>query len=102
MFWVSEGIVNFFLTEAFPHCIENHPADVEIDRQVEELSVRSGPTLWQCGGCGKQASQRGDLRKHIEAMHLSLCLPCHLCAAVYRTRHHRQHHLRTVHGLSMK
>jgi len=74
----------------------------EIDKQVEELSIRSSPTQWQCGGCGKQASQRGDLRKHIEAMHLLLSLPCHLCEAVYRTRHHRQHHLRTVHGLAMK
>ena len=98
-----EGLDNLILSEYnFAQFIENHDADVEIDRQVEELSVRSGPTLWQCGGCGKQASQRGDLRKHIEAIHLNLCLPCHLCTAVYRTRHHRQHHLRTVHGLSMK
>ena len=78
--------------------IENHDADVEIDRQVEELSVRSGPTLWQCGGCGKQASQRGDLRKHIEAIHLNIPgLHCPHCSTFCASRNALRMHLYRKH-----
>jgi len=76
--------------------------DSEIDDQVAGLSKRCGPTAWVCTDCGKQASQRTDLKKHIEAAHLNLYLPCELCGTVFKTRHHRQSHMRTAHGMTSK
>ena len=79
-----------------------YSSDSEIDDQVAALSKKFGPTAWVCTDCGKQASQRTDLKKHIEAAHLNLYLPCDLCGTVFKTRHHRQNHMRTAHGMTSK
>jgi len=76
--------------------------DSEIDDQVASLTKRVTSNLWECNECGKQASQRTDLKKHIEAFHLNLTLLCDLCGAPFKTRHHRQNHVRTTHGFSSK
>jgi len=69
-----------------------------IDDQVAELTRKTGANIWECLACGKTAGQRTDLKKHIEAHHLNLCLPCGQCSSVFSSRHVRQHHIRTVHG----
>lgn len=76
--------------------------DSEIDDQVASLTKRVSSNVWECSECGKQASQRTDLKKHIEAAHLDLQLPCDLCGIPFKTRHHRQNHVRTAHGFSSK
>lgn len=40
--------------------------DSEIDDQVASLTKRVSSNVWECSDCGKQASQRTDLKKHIE------------------------------------
>ena len=77
-------------------------SDSEIDDQVASLTKRVSSNVWECSECGKQASQRTDLKKHIEAAHLNLQLPCDLCGVPFKTRHHRQTHVRTTHGYSSK
>ena len=77
-------------------------SDSEIDDQVASLTKRVSSNVWECSDCGKQASQRTDLKKHIEAVHLSLHLPCDLCGVSFKTRHSRQNHVRTAHGYSSK
>jgi len=74
----------------------------DIDEQVAALTKKCGPTAWVCTDCGKRASQRTDLKKHIEAAHLNLYLPCDVCGAPFKTRHHRQNHMRTAHGMTSK
>jgi uncharacterized C2H2 Zn-finger protein len=74
-------------------------AVADIDRRVAELTARSATNQYQCLECGKVASQRTDLKKHIEAAHLQLALPCHLCGQIFKTRHGRQTHRRVQHGL---
>jgi len=73
-----------------------------IDDQVASLTRKVGSNVWQCLDCGKTASQRTDLRKHIEAAHLNLYLPCDMCGTVFKSRHGKQHHLRTVHNVKEK
>jgi len=74
----------------------------DIDDQVLALSRKQGPINWECIECGKQASQRTDLKRHIEAVHLDLFLPCSICDTIFKTRHHLQNHMRTTHGISIK
>ena len=57
---------------------------------------------YECSECGKKASQRTDLKKHIEAAHLALHLPCDICGEPFKTRHHRQNHMRRIHGMCFK
>ena len=57
---------------------------------------------WECLECGKRSSQRSDLRKHIEDMHLNLKLPCDICGDTFKSRHHRNNHMRNRHGMSFK
>jgi len=72
-------------------------ANKAIDDQVAELTRKTGTNIWECLACGKTASQRTDLKKHIEAHHLNLCLPCDQCESVFSSRHVRQHHIRNMH-----
>jgi len=72
-------------------------ANKAIDDQVAELTRKTGTNIWECLACGKTAGQRTDLKKHIEAHHLNLCLPCDQCGSVFSSRHVRQHHIRTMH-----
>lgn len=73
-----------------------------IDDQVAELTRKMGSNVWQCLECGKTAGQRTDLKKHIEAAHLDLWLPCHLCETFSKSRHGKQHHLRIAHNVKEK
>ena len=82
--------------------MKNFVLDSDIDDQVAALSKKIGPTVWFCTDCGKQASQRTDLKKHIEAAHLNLFLPCEICGTPFKTRHHRQNHMRISHGITSK
>ena len=70
---------------------------IAIDDQVAALTRKTGTNTWECLACGKTAGQRTDLKKHIEAHHLNLCLPCDQCGSVFSSRHVRQHHVRTMH-----
>jgi transcription elongation factor Elf1 len=72
---------------------------LEIDDRVAALTQKTSLNQFQCLECGKLASQRTDLKKHIEAAHLVLALPCHVCGQISKTRHGRQTHLRVHHGL---
>jgi len=69
----------------------------DIDEQVAGLTRKTGVNVWECLSCGKTAGQRTDLKKHIEAHHLNLCLPCEMCESVFSSRHVRQHHMRNAH-----
>ena len=73
-----------------------------IDDQVGALTRKVHGNVWECIECGKTASQRTDLRKHIEAAHLDLFLPCEMCGMVFKSRHGKQHHSRTVHNIKEK
>lgn len=75
-------------------------SDSDIDAQVLNLSKMIHSQLWECRQCGKQATQRSDLKKHIEASHMNLTLHCDFCGDTFKARHHRQQHLRNVHGVS--
>ena len=79
-----------------------YPSDCDIDQQVASLSRMVSNQCWECSDCGKRASQRTDLKKHIEAFHLNLYLPCDICGVAFKTRHHRLGHLRKAHGISSK
>jgi len=81
---------------------ESSESNKDIEDQVSALTMRRGPITWECIDCGKQASQRTDLKRHIEAVHLDLMLPCDICHTIFKTRRHRQVHMRTVHGISTK
>jgi hypothetical protein len=72
---------------------------LDIDDRVAELTQKTSQNQFQCLECGKLANQRTDLKKHIEAAHLVLALPCHVCGQISKTRHGRQTHLRVHHGL---
>jgi len=76
--------------------------DNEIDEQVASCTRMLSSQCYECSECGKQATQRTDLKKHIEAAHLSLYLPCDVCGVAFKTRHHRQNHMRKLHGITFK
>ena len=61
------------------------------------MTIKNGSMSWQCYTCGKIASQRTDLKKHIEAVHLNLNLPCDMCDHISKTRHGLQIHIRACH-----
>lgn len=70
--------------------------------KVAAMSRQTATRRWECTECGKLASQRTDLKKHIESLHLDLELPCDVCFMVFKTRHTRYAHLRTIHGICNK
>ena len=73
-----------------------------LDDQVAQLTRKAGLNVWECLSCGKTASKRTDLKKHIEAHHLNLCLPCEMCGSTFNSRHVRQSHMRTIHQIFLK
>ena len=75
-------------------------SDSLIDEQVASLTRMISTNCWECTECGKQASQRTDLKKHIEAAHLSLHLPCEYCGIPFKARHTLQSHMRKSHNIS--
>ena len=81
---------------------QNISSDNEIDEQVASCTRMLSSQCYECSECGKQATQRTDLKKHIEAAHLSLYLPCDVCGVAFKTRHHRQNHMRKLHGITFK
>ena len=75
---------------------------LDLDDRIAEMSAQTGKGRWECTQCGKLASQRTDLKKHIESFHMNLSLPCEVCFMIFKTRHTRFAHLRNVHGISNK
>ena len=75
---------------------------LDLDDQINEMSLQMSNRHWECTMCGKVSQQKSDLKKHIESLHLHLNLPCMLCPKVFRTRHSRFSHLRKTHGVSNK
>ena len=76
--------------------------DTEIDEQVATLTRMLSSNSWECCNCCKKATQRTDLKKHIEAAHLNLYLPCHHCGEAFKARHLLLKHMRTFHGIFNK
>ena len=59
----------------------------------------SGPKMHKCTICGKQGSDRGNLRKHVENIHFpgTLSYPCKYCTETFSTRNGLNHHFSKMH-----
>jgi len=59
----------------------------------------SGPKMHKCTICGKQGSDRGNLRKHVENIHFpgTLSYQCKYCTETFSTRNGLNHHFSKMH-----
>jgi len=59
----------------------------------------NGPKMHKCTICGKQGSDRGNLRKHVENIHFpgTLSYQCKHCSEIFTTRNGLNHHYSKMH-----
>jgi len=59
----------------------------------------NGPKMLKCTVCGKQGSDRGNLRKHVENVHFpgTLSYECKYCTETFTTRNGLNHHFSKMH-----
>jgi len=59
----------------------------------------SGPKMHKCTICGKQGTDRGNLRKHVENIHFpgTLSYQCKYCTETFSTRNGLNHHFSKMH-----
>ena len=59
----------------------------------------NGPKMHKCTICGKQGSDRGNLRKHVENIHFpgTLSYQCKYCTETFTTRNGLNHHFSKMH-----
>ena len=69
----------------------------EIDEKVYEFIKTLGPKEFQCTQCGKIASKKSNLVKHVETHIEGLSYPCKICGKTFRSRNILFHHKYSFH-----
>ena len=75
----------------------------QLDRQISCMMERTGDKLWRCTECGKTASGKSDVTRHIEAIHLQHHpgFTCGLCGEAVKTRNALRQHRRLKHEIPL-
>ena len=63
----------------------------ELDQKIQELIIVKGGTF-TCSLCGKTASTKHNLGKHVETHIEGLSFPCQQCDRSFRSRNTLQKH----------
>ena len=74
--------------------LERWSSIVEI--KLEKVDAAFG-RIWRCVDCGYAYRQKGNVRDHIEAIHILERISCHLCSEQFNTttslrKHWKQKH----------
>ena len=69
----------------------------EIDSKVYEFIKNLGTKEFQCTQCGKIASKKSNLVKHVETHIEGLSYPCKICGKTFRSRNILFHHKYALH-----
>ena len=98
---VIEENVNDYGAQALPDVntsnISNENVD-ELEEQINSLLQKvERYSVWACSVCGKRSKQKGNIRQHIEAMHIEgVSLPCDQCGKISKSstglRLHKRNH----------
>ena len=66
-------------------------------RKIEDLIVKSDPCDdgWNCKVCGKYATIKGNMKKHVEIHVNGLSYQCNICFNTYNTKMSLNHHRKT-------
>ena len=71
----------------------------ELDQKIQELINVNGGTF-TCSLCGKTASTKQNLGKHVETHIEGLSFPCQQCDRSFRSRTSLQSHVSRFHKIS--
>ena len=63
----------------------------DIHSRINELISKNGD-IWQCDLCGKSATHRGNLKRHISTHVDGECYNCSKCGKTFRSKHSLQNH----------
>ena len=74
-----------------------------LDRQIFAMMERTLDKLWRCIECGKTATGKSDVTRHIEAIHLQghPGFVCQLCGEAVKTRNAMRQHRKLKHSQIM-
>merc|ERR1712129_20500 len=77
--------------------VTNKQLESRLDAIIDEKSIK-GKGVWQCKDCGKTLNKRGNLKHHIEAVHIeNVSHSCQFCNKTSQTRHSLNVHIHDYH-----
>ena len=101
----SQIVDNEYASSGTVAILSNYSEDLQflnndISTMMEKTSTKNanGKTIFRCKTCGKEATHRNDIKKHIEANHLEgVSIPCNLCEKTFRSRNALAQHKHHIH-----
>merc|ERR1712025_214113 len=77
--------------------------DLLINQQMERRITTMGAKYWECITCGKTASGKNDIFRHIESTHVdSPGIDCYICGKHSKTRNALRKHIYVEHNVKFQ